>query len=95
MPRADSPYNAAYEARRRAALASSPACQLRLKCAGDAATSLDHDPPLASHDHVEGSGCCVERPACGPCQTYQGGLLSSGQSHLLERRIPEPSRNWP
>lgn len=93
MPRRDSPYNAAYEARRLALLASGPPCVLRLKCDGDPADSVDHDPPLSTHAHVEGSGCCAERPACTPCQTHQGGMLRAGHP-IVERRIPEPSREW-
>jgi hypothetical protein len=95
MPRADSPYNHAYERRRALLLASHPSCVLMLRCEGDPATSLDHDPPLSRHTHVEGSGCCVERPACEPCQRFQGGSLRAGRDELLvSRQLPEPSREW-
>jgi hypothetical protein len=46
-------------------------CELRLVCNGARATEADHDPPLSRHRHVEGSGCCRLRPACGPCQRRQ------------------------
>jgi len=35
----------------------------------------DHQPPLAVHDHVDGSGCCVLVPSCQPCSLVQGGKL--------------------
>ena len=42
---------------------------------GAPASELDHVPPLALHTHVEGSGCCVSLPACGPCQRAQAAEL--------------------
>ena len=42
---------------------------------GEPASELDHQPPLAVHRHVEGSGCCRVLPACGDCQRKQGAEL--------------------
>jgi len=81
MPRA--PYNAPYQRARLALLIYGGRC----KC-GRRATSLDHQPPLATHTHIEGSGCCRLVPACLPCQRRQGGELRSA------KRAPAPSRRW-
>jgi len=59
----------------RAALLGLP-CEMMLKCDGDPADSADHLPPLSRHEHREGSGCCVLRPACMRCQGEQARLLS-------------------
>ena len=59
----------------RAALLGLP-CEMRLVCDGAAADSADHVPPVSLHEHVEGSGCCVLRPACMRCQGEQARLLS-------------------
>ena len=71
----------------RAALLGRP-CELRLLCEGDAADSADHVPPVSTHDHFEGSGCCVLRPACMRCQGEQAKLLSmrSKERKRLERQ---------
>lgn len=69
-PRGEDPnYGTQYQ-RRRARLLGRP-CELMLVCAGAPATEADHVPPLSRHRHVEGSGCCRIRPACGPCQRRQ------------------------
>lgn len=71
MPRRGSPYGPAHERRRKALLGPGATCHL----CGALATELDHVPPLALHHHREGSGCCEELPACGPCQRAQGALI--------------------
>jgi hypothetical protein len=50
------------------------------KCGG-AATSRDHRPPLALHEHVEGSGCCVLWPACQSCNSAEGQAISAALRH--------------
>jgi hypothetical protein len=70
-------------------------CELRLVCQGRAADSADHDPSIALHDHVTGSGCCRLLPACSACRRVQGGQLSEALCRGLPvRRIPAPSRRW-
>ena len=71
MPRRGSPYGPGHERRRKALLGPGALCHY----CGNPATELDHVPPLALHEHVEGSGCCHLLPACGPCQRSQGGQL--------------------
>lgn len=65
----------------RASLLGLP-CELRLVCEGDAADSADHMPPLSRHEHFDGSGCCVLRPACMACQGEQARLLSMETKRL-------------
>jgi hypothetical protein len=47
-----------------------PGCQAR-------ATTPDHVPPLAEHVHVAGSGCCLLRPSCAPCNLADGAALGN------------------
>jgi len=89
MPRKGSPYGRGYE-RARAMVLGRP-CSLRLVCDGAPANSADHFPPLSRHLHVEGSGCCVLRPACLSCQWEQGRRL---QGRRRYRKVPRPSRSW-
>jgi hypothetical protein len=93
VPYRGSPYNHRYLKQRRALLAQGPPCALRLRCTGAPANSADHDPPLALHAHIPGSGCCRLQPACLPCQKTQGKLVAA---QLRERRpvVPAPSRRW-
>lgn len=98
MPRKGSPYGPRYE-KVRAALLGSP-CQMMLVCDGAPATSCDHEPPLSRHTHIEGSGCCLLRPACMPCQHRQARLLAGQTAHFRKlgleapRVSAEPSRVW-
>lgn len=100
MPRKGSPYGPRYE-KVRAAMLGLP-CELRLKCSGAPADSVDHDPPLSRHTHVEGAGCCRLRPACMSCQSKQAITLANETRRLgrrptlpaVERVVPEPSRVW-
>jgi hypothetical protein len=79
MPGKGSPYGPRYEAVR-AAMLGQP-CQLQLVCDGDPADSLDHHPPLSRHHHIEGSGCCLLRPACMRCQTtVHAGLSANSET---------------
>jgi hypothetical protein len=75
VPRRGSGYGPAYQ-RAKARLVGRP-CELRLVCDGAPATEPDHVPPLSRHRHVEGSGCCRLRPACGPCQRRQAVDLAN------------------
>lgn len=65
-------------------------------CTGTA-TEADHQPPLALHEHEEGSGCCVLVPSCGPCARAQGGALGAAlgghvvsQASLVDVVEPDP-----
>lgn len=92
MPRRGSPYGPEYERRRKRMLGRP--CELRLVCDGAPATEADHVPPLARHRHVEGSGCCRLRAACGPCQRRQAVDLANetrrGSSVVDELEVVEP-----
>ncbi len=44
---------------------------------GRQATSPDHDPPVSTHEHRRGSGCCVLRPSCLQCQNRQGAHITN------------------
>lgn len=92
----DADYGRPYRRAKAALLVGNPRCQLLLACTGAVATSADHDPPLALHPHVPGSGCCVLIPACLPCQKRQGGLIRSGRwnGKRQARRAPDSSRQW-
>lgn len=68
-------YGAAYR-RERATVLGLP-CEMQLVCDGDPADSADHVPPLSRHTHIPGSGCCVLRPACLPCQHKQAITLAN------------------
>lgn len=92
MPRRGSPYGPDYQRDRARILAGHPRCDCGLP-----ATEADHDPPLAMHRHVNGTGCCKLRPKCGPCQRQQAielcNLARGRRSRY--RRIPPPaSRAW-
>lgn len=80
-----SPYGYRYR-QLRATLLGLP-CELLLGCGGAPADSADHVPPLSLHEHREGSGCCVLRPACMGCQGEQARLLSmrTKERQRLER----------
>lgn len=56
---------------------------------GNMATTRDHEPALALHAHVEGSGCCVLVPACRPCNSAHGRLV---QEALKQARQAERSK---
>jgi hypothetical protein len=64
-------YGKAHRRRRHALIRPGVTCH---RC-GAPASELDHEPPLALHAHVEGSGCCRSLPACGPCQRQQAAEL--------------------
>jgi hypothetical protein len=53
--------------------------QLCAHCKRRRATTLDHDPPLATHVHVEGSRCCRLIPACAECNRTGGHLVQQGR----------------
>ena len=69
-------YGGGYQRYRAAVLASRPRCVLRLPGCTFVATTLDHQPPLALHDHRGfGAGCCRTVPACASCNARSGGWL--------------------
>jgi hypothetical protein len=99
MPRKGSPYGPAYQAVRAAQLGLP--CEMRLVCDGDPANSTDHDPPLARHLHIEGSGCCRLRPGCLRCQRRQAQELAGQTAKFKALGLPppmidvyQPSRVW-
>jgi hypothetical protein len=99
MPRKNSPYNHGYE-KERARLIGLP-CELRLVCDGDVSDSADHLPPISRHTHVNGSGCCILRPACMRCQARQKVMLAGQTRRFQSLGVPvplidayQPSREW-
>lgn len=80
-------------------LADSPACVHCLAENADpieVATVADHVPPLALHDHVEGSGCCQLQPSCRRHSDEQGVALSrmlkrAGVPVEIEYDEPDPT----
>ena len=93
MPRRGSPYGPRYEKVRRAHLGQP--CELRLVCDGSPADSTDHEPPLSRHTHVEGSGCCLLRPACMRCQVRQAHLLAGQTARFKRLGLPPPCSTDP
>jgi hypothetical protein len=86
MPRKGSPYGPAHERARARILTPGTLC----RC-GAPATELDHVPPLSTHAHVNGSGCCHYEPACRQCQAEQGFALGWGKrSPTAELELVEP-----
>jgi hypothetical protein len=71
-----------FQQARKALLADGPIC---VHCRRRPASVADHQPPLAVHDHVEGSGCCVLVPSCQACSLVQGGKLGR---HVQTRALP-------
>lgn len=74
-----------YQQARKALLADSPVC---VHCRRRPASIADHQPPLALHDHVEGSGCCVLVPSCEPCSLVQAGKLGRRAQTRPPRHVP-------
>lgn len=85
-----SPYNeASYRAERARIALEGPPCWRRC---GRVATTPDHVPALARHDHVPGSGCCVLLPACEPCQYGHGARIANQRRN--QRRPCYAIRRW-
>jgi len=63
------------------------------------ADTVDHMPPLAAHDHLEGSACCVLRGVCAQHNYAAGGKLGRRRQLLRSRTssvfMPSPPRNYP
>lgn len=92
MPRKGSPYDYAYKQRRKRLLARKPTCWF--DGCDAVATEVDHDPPLALHEHhIPANGrkpsCCREMPACAKHQRQQGGELRAAQSRGLRAEIDD------
>ena len=77
-PYAEADYRAA-----RAWLAANPTPCAR-GC-GRPATSPDHVPALADHDHVPGSGCCRLVPSCAPCNLARGAAVGNRRRRVTSR----------
>lgn len=60
---------------------------------GRIATSPDHVPPLADHDHRRGSGCCELLPSCAPCN-LGAGARAGNRRRSAARPTPTTSRRW-
>jgi len=54
------------------------------------ATSPDHVPPLAEHDHVRVGVCCSLAPACGPCNLARGAAVGNRARRRRSRRRLAP-----
>ena len=58
------------------------------------ATTIDHDPPLAYHEHTRDSGCCTLYPACQPCQSRQGAEIANNRRDTgYDWPPPPPTRS--
>lgn len=55
------------------------------------ATTLDHVPPLALHDHRRGAQCCRYVPACTACNCGAGGAIARARAAQIR---PTASRKW-
>jgi len=65
------------------------------RCRRQLATTLDHDPPLAMHEHREGADCCRLIPCCQDCQNRGGRMVANGTWRPgveLAALEPEPER---
>jgi len=65
-------------------------------CRQAVAVTLDHDPPLAMHRHVKGTGCCRLIPSCEACNRSGGILVAQGlwrPGIELAGLEPEPERD--
>ena len=84
MARRGSPYGPAHQRLRKALIVPGAKCHV----CGAQATELDHVPPLALHEHHEGSGCCRSLPACDDCQRAQADALGRNRHGTT----PPPAR---
>ena len=64
-------------------LASNPRCHI---CGFAGADSADHVPAIWQHRHVEGSRCCVLRPAHLRCNIRRGGWRAATKVRDMKRR---------
>ena len=84
MPRKGSPYGGSYERYRKWLLATNQRCHI---CGyADGVYSPDHVPSLHEHRHVEGSGCCVLKPAHLRCNQRRGGWRAATRVREVRRR---------
>lgn len=77
-------YGAHHERARAVLLELHPWCQN-----GDGRPSAvaDHDPPIALHKHIEGTGCCSYRATCIDCSRRQGADVAA----VLRAQRNEPA----
>ena len=87
MPRRGSPYGPAHEKLRKALIKPGTLCHFGC---GRQASELDHVPPLALHDHHEGTSCCVSLPACWRCQREQAAELGWHRHGALDPVVGDP-----
>jgi len=71
---APSPYGRAHRDERAELLRGDPPCST--PGCGNPSTIADHQPPLALHEHVNGTGCCIRVPQCAECSSRQGALVA-------------------
>lgn len=72
-------YGHRHQVARSELLADGPLCEHCLNEGADhpeVATVADHQPPIALHTHVEGSGCCSYVPSCARHSYAQAGAVS-------------------
>src|SRR5262245_18802495 len=81
-----------YQQARKQMLAEDPWCQWCLaEGRMELATEADHQPPIALHDHVEGSGCCVLVPTCEQHRLRQVSTLNRMRLHKVRsQEVAEP-----
>jgi hypothetical protein len=76
-------YRGEYLRQRAILLARYPNCWI---CGAPGANSADHVPALWQHRHVEGSGCCVLKPAHLHCNVRRGGWRAATKVRDAKRR---------
>ena len=69
------PYNDGSYRAARAWLTAHPDTVCHLEGCTAPATTIDHKPAIAQHQHIRGSGCCTLHPMCGPHNYGHGGRL--------------------
>lgn len=74
----------------RAAAAALKANPTRCQC-GRLATTIDHVPPIALHDHRRGARCCRYVPACTACNCGAGATIARQRRQTTR---PKASRRW-
>lgn len=61
---------------------------------GARATSPDHVPPLAEHEHTRAGDCCQLVPACGPCNLARGAAVGNRRRRAMSPSRLTPGAGW-